>query len=298
MKRERRISKIKRDNLEITINGVSFVFGTFMLALCYNLFFVPNDIVVGGTSGLAIILSDMFGINEQIFIYSMALILLIISRIFLGKDITKNTVLGSILYPLFITLSAPVADFLLEYMTFSEMLVPVAIAALLYGYSNGIIYKYGYTTGGSDVIMQLMCKYLHLTEGTSLNIFNTIIIGLSMFTFGVEKGVYGIIILLISSLVIDRIVIGISDSKKFMIYTRQARKVTKLIKEFDTGYTIFPTIGGYSHFRGAMIMVVISNRDVNLFKECILDIDPQAFFVVSDCYQVQGGTKKNNLPFI
>ena len=76
-------------------------------------------------------------------------------------------------------------------------------------------------------------------------------------------------------------------------------KVKKLIEEeFMTGYTIFPTVGGYSHIRGAMIMCVIRNRDVNLFKQMILEIDPTAFFVISDCYEVQGGVKRSNLPFI
>ena len=65
-----------------------------------------------------------------------------------------------------------------------------------------------------------------------------------------------------------------------------------------TGFTIFPTVGGYSHIRGAMIMCVIRNRDVNLFKMKIKEIDPTAFFVISDCYEVQGGVKRSNLPFI
>jgi len=291
--------RISKENKLIIVTGLTFVFGTFLLALCYNLFFLPNDLVVGGTSGLALILNDLFGINYQVFIYVMAIILLIVSYIFLGKEETKNTVIGSLLYPLFITFTAPMSEFLLEYLTFQEILVTVVLAAILYGISSGMIYKTGYTTGGSDVIMRLLCKYCHFSEGKSSIIFNVIIIFLGALTFGFDMGVYAIIILVVSSMIVDKIIIGISSSKKFMIYTKESRKVKKLISdEFKTGFTIFPTVGGYSHLRGAMIMCVISNRDVNLFKLRILEIDPNAFFVISDCYEVQGGVKRSNLPFI
>lgn len=301
MKRKEKPKKINisKDTKELLLTGISFVFGTFCLALCYNLFFVPNNIVVGGTSGLAIILEDVAGINSQVFIYVTSIFLLIISFIFLGKEETERTVIGSLLYPLFVTFTAPVAKILLNYLAFQEILVTVVLAAILYGFSNGIIYKYGYTTGGSDVVMKLFCKYLHWSEGKSSIVFNIIIILLGALTFGFDMGVYAIIILVVSSMIVDKIIIGMSDSKKFMIYTRESRKVKNLIEdEFVTGYTIFPTVGGYSHIKGAMIMCVISNRDVRLFKDKILEIDPTAFFVISDCYEVQGGVKRSNLPFI
>lgn len=291
--------KINKDNFEIILTGLSFVFGTFCLALCYNLFFVPNNIVVGGTSGLAIVLEETLGINSQIFIYATSLILLVVSFIFLGKNETKNTIIGSLLYPLFVTFTAPVAKLLLNYLSFQEILVTVVLSAILYGFSNGIIYKYGYTTGGSDVVMRLFCKYFHWSEGKSSIVFNIMIILFGSLTFGFDMGVYAIIILVVSSLIVDKIIIGMSDSKKFMIYTRESKKVKNIIEdEFLTGYTVFPTVGGYSHIKGAMIMCVISNRYVRLFKDRILEIDPTAFFVISDCYEVQGGVKRSNLPFI
>ena len=291
--------KISKDTKEVLLTGCSFVFGTFCLALCYNLFFVPNNLVVGGTSGLAIVIEKLTGFDKQIFIYISSIILLIVSYIFLGKEVTKRTVVGSLLYPIFVTFTEPIAKFLLIYLSFQEILVTVVLASLLYGFSNGIIYKFGYTTGGSDVMMQVLCKYCHFSEGVSSIIFNITIILLGSFVFGFDMGVYAIIILVVSSMVVDKIIIGISDSKKFMIYTRESRKVKTLIEEeFMTGFTIFPTVGGYSHIRGAMIMCVIGNRDVNLFKMRIKEIDPTAFFVISDCYEVQGGVKRSNLPFI
>ncbi len=296
MKRDNKLTN--DDTKKIIVIGVSFVLGTFLLALCYNLFFLPNNLVVGGMSGLGIIFEELTGFKSEYFIYLSSFILLIINYIFLGKEETKRVLIGTFLYPLFITFTAPLAKFLLQYLVFEQILVTVILAGILNGISNGLIYKFGYSTGGSDVLVRLECKYLHFSEGQSNLITNTIIILASAFVFGVDLAVYAIIINVISSTLVDKISIGISDAKKFMIYTRESGKVKDLIGDFKTGYTIFPTVGGYSHIKGAMIMCVIRNRDVNLFKTKILEVDPQAFFVISDCYEVQGGVKRSNLPFI
>ncbi len=287
------------DTKELMITGVSFVLGTFCLALCYNLFLVPNNLVIGGTSGLSIIIEHLTGFSSQLFIYISSFVLLIISFFFLGKEETKRSLIGSVLYPIFITFTKPISKILLPYVAFSEILVTIILAAILIGVSNGLIYKFGFNTGGSDIIVKLLCKIVHFSEGKAVLIVNFIIILLGALVFGIDNAVYAVIILVIESILVDKIIIGISDSKKFMIYTRESKKIKKIIEtEFQTGFTIFPTVGGYSHIRGAMIMCVIRNRDVNLFKEKILDIDPTAFFVISDCYEVQGGVKRSNLPFI
>ena len=105
--------------------------------------------------------------------------------------------------------------------------------------------------------------------------------------------------MIISSVFIDKILYGISDSKVFYIFTRKPKILKKVIlEEFESGFTILPTKGGYSHTRGSLLMVVVSNRDYYKFKNKILEIDPNAFFVIDDCYEVNGGMRKSNIPFL
>lgn len=286
-------------NKKIIFDGIFFVLGVFLLALCYNLFLLPNDFVFSGMSGLSILLNKLFGIDSTTFIYVSSIVLLIISFIFLGWDKTKNTIVGSLLYPLMITFSEPIAKMLLPHFQLEEQIITVVITALLYGLSNGLIYRCGYTTGGSDVLMQLVNKYLKISESKSLIVINTILIMASVLVFGVEKSIYSFIILIVASLVIDRIMYGISDSKLFYVFTREPKKLTKaILEEFESGYTILPTKGGYSHTRGSLLMVVVSNKDYYEFKTRILEIDPSAFFIIDDCYEVNGGVKRSNFPFI
>ena len=288
-----------KEIIGIIFRGLIFTFGVALLAFNYNMFLLPNKIVLGGTSGLAIVFESAFGIDHQAFIYVSSGILLIISFIFLGWKKTKNTVIGTLLYPVMITFTAPIVDALSEYLVIEEMLLLVLITGVLYGLANGLIYKSGFTTGGSDVIMQLMTKYLKMQEGKSNLISSVIIIAIGGLATGLINVIYAVLITYISAILIDKILIGISDSKVFYIYTRKSKEIKNLIiEELKMGYTSLPTIGGYSHQKGEMIMCVVSTRDYYTVKEAVLNIDKNAFFVINDCYEVNGGVKKQNLPFI
>lgn len=288
-----------KDNKHVIATGVSLVIGVFLMALYYNMLLLPNNLVVSGTSGIAIVVHDIFGISTTAFIYVVSFLLLIVSFIFLGKEKTQNTIVGSILYPLMVSLTAPIAEFLNTNYPINDIYLIVLFAIILAGVSNGMVYKVGYTTGGSDVLMQLMVKYLKMTEGKATMIVNLFVIICGGITFGYINAIYSLIILLVSSLLVDKVMFGISDSKLFYIFTREEKKVKDVIlNELHSGFTILPTKGGYSHTKGSLIMCVVPNRDYYLFKERILAIDKTAFFIIEDCYEVNGGVIRKNLPFM
>lgn len=286
------------DFKEALINGVSFVLGVFLYALCFNLFLIPNDLVVSGFSGVAIVFQKLFGWDATTFIYITNGLLLIISFIFLGWKLTKRNIAGSIMYPLMITLSKPISTFLDNYIIGDDFYLILLFAIILYGVSSGLIYRTGFSTGGSDIIMQILNKYLKISESKAMIVANSLIIIVGMVVFGFNKGVYSFIILICSTYFIDKLMFGLSDSKVFYIYTKKVRKIKKLIlDDFQTGFTSIPSRGGYSKKRNFMIMCVVSNRDYYLFKQKILEIDPNAFIIINSCYEVNGGVKRKSLLF-
>lgn len=286
-------------NKKILSRSLILILGVFIMALNYNLFVLPNNLVLGGASGLAIIFKNLFSWNPNITIYVINGILIIVSFIFLGKSITSKTLVGSILYPFFISITTPLATKLLPHFNFDNFLIVILIAGLLSGLSNGLVYKTGFTTGGSDTIMKILSKYFHIPTGKGNFITNIIIIGFGGIIFGVNNVVYAIIILYISSALIDRILIGISDSKMFFIYSKYPDKIKEyILHDISSGVTVFEAEGGFSKEKGKMLMCVVATRDYYEFKEGVLLIDPNAFFVINDCYEVSGGVKRTNLPFI
>ena len=291
--------KLLKEEKETILEGLSFVLGIFLYALCFNLFLIPNELVVSGFSGVAIVTQKLFVWNNQAFIYITNFILLWVSFIFLKPETTKKNIVGSIMFPLMITLTLPMANFLNEKLIRDDFLIILLFSIILYGVSSGLIYRSGFSTGGSDIIMQIINKYIKVGESKSMVFANSIIIFIGMLVFGFNKGVYSFIILITSTYFIDKIMFGISDSKVFYIYTKKVRKIKKLIlQDFKTGLTIIPSRGGYSLKKGHMIMCVVSNQDYYIFKEKILEIDPNAFLIINKCYEVNGGVKRSNLHFL
>ena len=290
---------INESDKETIFEGLSFVFGVFLYALCFNTFLIPNDLVVSGFSGVAIVTQKLFGWNNQIFIYVTNFVLLGLSFIFLNWKTTKKNIVGSIMFPLMITITNPIANFLNDKLIGDDFIIILLFSIILYGISSGLIYRSGFSTGGSDIIMQIINKYIKVGESKAMIVANSLIILLGMIVFGFDKGVYSFIILITSTYFIDKIMFGISDSKVFYIYTKRVRKIKKLILEdFKTGLTIIPSRGGYSKKRGHMIMCVVGNQDYYKFKERILEIDPNAFIIINKCYEVNGGVKRSSFHFI
>ena len=272
---------------------ILMILGTFLLGLNYNTFLKPNDLIVGGTSSLAIIFNDLFGWNDQVFIYTAAVLFLIISFIFLGKDKTMKNIFGSILYPVMITLTAPIGEFLAPKLVFDDMITTVALTSILYGVASGIIFKMEYTTGGSDIIMQIICKYMHMPEGQASILTNVFIIIFGGIVFGIPKVVYGLIILYVSSLIVDKLIIGISESKMFIINSNKIAEIEHIIiNDLKLGVTRIKAEGGYSNKKQEMLLCVVPNRDYYMFKQIILELDPNAFFIINDCYDIEGGTTR------
>lgn len=291
------IKKVTKKNflLRLLIGALAM----FLLALNYNIFLLPNNLVIGGTSGLAIIINHFFGLSPSSIILFFNIVLIIISYFTLGKEQSRRTVIGSLLYPLFVELSLPLATYLIPYTNFDNILLIIIVTGILYGFATGVIYKTGYTTGGADIIMQIVNKYLHIPTGKASLFVNGIIVGVAGLIFGIPKMLYAIIIIVINTMLVDKILIGISDSKMFFIYTKREKEVANfIINEINAGYTILTTEGGYSKTKRKMLMCVVPTRDYFYFKESVLEIDKDAFFVISDCYEVRGGVKRSNLPFI
>ena len=276
-----------------------FIFGVFVMAVNYNLFVFPNSFILGGATGISVIVEKAFGINHIVTLYTLNIMLIVVSFVFLGRNDTRRTIIGSLLYPIFITLTVPLCNMIAPYITFSNFLITVLIAGCLNGLANGLVYKVGYNTGGGDILIKLCNKYMSITEGNASLLINSIILLCGVLVFGFDIVIYSIIIIFLSSELIDRIIIGISDCKMFFIYSKKYKKVQEYImKELNTGVTVISTEGGFKKNKGEMLLVVVPTRDYFKVKESVLSIDEDAFFVVSDCYEVKGGKKRKNLPFI
>jgi len=278
--------KKKKQTKKAFLDFAILLLGATFIALAFNFFLLPNHVVVG-FSGLSVVANNLWGIKPSIFIAISYTIILILSFIFLGKETTKNSVIGSIVYPILVELTS----YLTPYINFNvvETIVLVIAGALLSGLGSGLVYKINYSTGGSDVVNQLLSKFLKRPIGTCMLITNGVIISLGVLNFGLQTFIYSLIVVYIQSVVIDKVMIGISQSKTFRIITNSETDVKKfLISKLNHGVTVMDARGGYTGNMVKMIMCVVPTKEYMIVKQGILEIDPNALIMVSDVYEVVG----------
>lgn len=267
-------------------NFLILLIGATLVALSFNLFLLPNNII-SGFSGLSVIANNLWGIKPSLFIFISYVIILILSFIILGFDKTKNSIIGSILYPILVEITSYITPYF--DLNNVELIVMAVCGSLLSGFGSGLVYKVDYSTGGSDVVNQILSKVLKKPIGTCMLITNGVIISLGFLTFGINAVIYSIIAVFIMSVVIDKVMIGISASKTFGIITQNETEVKKFLStKLSHGVTVLDARGGYTGNMIKMIMCVVPTREYMIVKEGILNIDNEALILVSDVYEVLG----------
>ncbi len=264
-----------------------FLLGVLIVAIAYNLFLLPAKVVYG-VGGLGIIFNSLFKIDPSLVILVSSVILLFLSLILLGKEETKKTVIGSLLYPVFVKLTSSVGQ--IVDLSNTDPLLIVLFGAVISGFGLGLIFKAGFTTGGTDILNQIVSKYFKMSMGNSMFFTDGIIILSSVFVFGWTKIMYSIISLYIISIMTDKVILGISNSKAFYIITNHEEEVKKFVlKHLSHGVTILDAKGGFTGQNQKVIMCIIPTKEYFIAKEGIHEIDSNAFFVVTDAYEVSGG---------
>ena len=262
------------------------IMGSLIVAFAFNLFFLNYNIVCFGVSGLAIVFSQ-FGIDPSIFILVSNVILLIVAYFVLGPKDVKNQVVGAFVYPIFVEATSLVTRYIdLGNM---ETIVVAIFGGVLAGIGYGLIYKSSFSTGGTDVIISIICKFCKISMGKAGLIVNGVIIIIGKIVFSWDIILYAILVSYLISIFTDKVLLGISKSKAFYIVANKENN--DVIKDFllslsKTGITVIDAKGGFSNGKQVLFLAVVPSRNYFLVKEGLRQIDKNIFFLVCDAYEV------------
>lgn len=288
------INEVERKNFLIRL--IFFTLASFLYGIIYNTFLVPNNIVIGGMSGLAIVIKEIIGLSTTVFINISTLILVIISYFILGKDKAIYTIIGSIIFTLLLSFTSTFSYNLQGYLK-NEFLI-VLVSSISIGIANGIIYRSGFNTGGSDILASILNKYFKIPIGQCNSIINTFIIISGAFLFGITKTIYAIFILTVSSKIIDLVMLGVNDSKMIYIKSKNWKNLEKyIVRDLKLGVTEIGNKGGIFIDKDPTLLVILPFDEYYNFKYHILKYDSKAFIATHDCYAIQNGYSKKILPF-
>ena len=277
---------MKKKNITVT-NTLLISISLLLSAVVYNLFLLPLGLVAGGTGGIATITHYVFGFDPAIMIFLISFACVILSYLYIGKERTNGTLLACIIYPILVKITSPISTIISIDKT--DLLVIILFASVLNGISNGLMYKSGYSSGGLPIISQILFEKFKISIAQSSLLINLIIIIIGGKFFGTTNVLYAIVFLYINNIVLDRVLLGISNNKAFYIITTKEVEVKDFIMSYlNHTATIFDVKGGFNQNKKKVILTVIPSREYYKATEGIKEIDKDAFFMVTDAYEVQG----------
>lgn len=275
---------------------IALFFGCFVVALIYNAYSVPNGIVHGGLSGLAIVINKHTGIGIRAFYNTVTIISIIFSIKLLGFKKTSYGLIGYVVYAFCLNITFPIA----KYVTFSfdSFLFSTICYAVVYGLGSGLIYRAGFNTAGMDIFILIFQKFLKLPYITFSNTINAIVIILGAITFGIGTSIYAIIFLFVHNFFSNLVLLGSKSSKICWIQTHKQDEVEEyLTKNMKVGYNRMDSTNGVGKLTRRIIMCVVPVEKFLDLKKYLLKLDKKAKLVSADCYTVEGGTTNNLIPF-
>ena len=259
------------------------ILGAAVVALGFNLFLFPNQVASGGVSGISTILNGLFGWNAGLVQYAFNIPLFIAGVLILGKSFGFKSLLGTLALPFFVILTE---DW--EVATTDPLLASI-FGGIVVGIGIGLVFKGKASTGGTDLLAQIITKYTGLTLGTSVLIIDGVIAVSAALVFDLERGLYAIVALFVTTKTIDVIQMGFSQSKMvYIITTKQDEVRDAIYRDVNRGVTKLPAVGGYTGEERPVIMVVVYQTEFTKLKQVVKTVDPSAFVIVSDAYEVLG----------
>ena len=263
---------------------IKFILGITIVAFSFNLFCVPDNLASTGIGGLSIVINNFIKIDTSLFVGVVNIFLVILSFIFLGKDDTYKTILGALIYPIMLKLTSYITG--LIDLSSVDLLIKAIIGGIINGVGLGMVFKTGYTTGGTDIIESILGKYLKISMDKAIIMVDGIVVVLTGLVFGVEHLIYAFVILIFQSIYSNQFMLGIKEDKILYINSRKNKEIRKFLSEtYNYGITILKGRGGYSNRSNDILVVSVKSKFYLEIKEVILLIDNKAFITVCDSYE-------------
>lgn len=267
-----------------TIIGV--LAGNLILAFTVSAFMVPHGIIMGGATGMGLTISHYFPIDLSLIIFIVNAILFVLGAVVLGKKFALTTIISTFIYPTFLSVVRQipgVAD-----MTDNIMLATVYGGALL-GLGIGLIVRVGASTGGTDILALVFNKWFHIPVAALLYVVDFTVLGMQVFFSNSEQILYGILALILTTIVLNRVMLmGQSQIQLFIITELYEEVKEKMLKEIDAGVTMVHIETGYGKKQQQGVLCVIPKRKLYSVKELVQMVDPKAFITITQINEVRG----------
>lgn len=240
------------------------VLGNLLYALAVTLFIVPNQLLTGGTTGLALFFYRTAGIPVSVFVCVFNVAMFLLGAWILGKQFAVTTILSTLIYPL-----------LLSVLEHSGL--------------PGIVMRAGASTGGMDIPALILKKKRNINVSATIYLCDCIVLALQMMNTDIHALLYGILLIVVYTVALDKVLLFGGAKMQVKIISQEHEVINRLLAErIDCGTSLLHMETGYLHKEENMVLAVISNRDLPKVNQLILEVDPEAFIIVNRINEVRG----------
>ena len=267
-------------------NSAAIVCGNALYSLSVAAFLEPAGLITGGATGIALAVGRLTGLSVSGFLLFFNLAMLAWGWLVLGRAFALNTLASSILSPIFLALwerllaGRGLTDDIVLCTSFSGLGIGAALA---------IVIRAGASTGGMDIPPLVLQKWFHWPVSVTMMVFDVAIV-LGQIPFSpLPQVLYGIVMILTHTIVMDKmLMMGESRTEVKLISERSEELCEAILSQLDRGVTILNGAGGYTHEPAAVLLSVVSNRELPKLERLVHDIDPACFLIVTRVTEVSG----------
>lgn len=276
-------------NIKDNVKGYLFItLGSISISSGLYFFLAPSNLAVGGLSGLSIVIKEIIqSVPIGIIMLALNVIMFTIGFLIIGKGFGVKTIYSSMAISLSMVLYEriiPSVDAISQ-----DTLIILIFGITLTSIGQAMIFNQGASSGGTDIIAKIITMFFPVNIGRALQIADFFVICAAVGVFGIEKGLYALLGIIINGYLVDYIVAGFNVSKYVTVITDKTKEVTDyIINDLDRSATIYSAKGAYSNQGKEVITTVISRRQFIKLKHHIAVVDPSAFVTVHQLHEVMG----------
>lgn len=260
--------------------------GVAIVAFGLEYFFFPNGVAAGGVSGLALVLYEMINIDPSIIVLAFNIILFILAFFLIGGSFGAKSIYSSVMLSVFMW----IAENVLKPQAITDNLLLACIfGSATIAMGTAIVFYQEASTGGTTIIAKIINKYFHLPIGQGLLLADCTVTIMAIYSFGVEKGLFGLLSAILIGTLVDKFIAGFNPVKQVFIITKEEKVIVDFINnEIDRGCTILTGKGGYTKADTTIVYTVLSSKQFITLKQFVKNNKLQAFITVSESTEALG----------
>jgi uncharacterized membrane-anchored protein YitT (DUF2179 family) len=272
----------------LKIKNILFILlGAAIFAFGLVHFNMQNNLAEGGFTGITLLLYFLFKWDPSYTNLALNIPLFIIGWKLLGKNSFLYTIIGTVSLSVFLWIFQRYA---IDMSLKNDLTLAALFAGVFIGIGLGIIFRYGGTTGGVDIIARLVYKYKGISMGKTMFAFDAVVITLSLLLYlSYREAMYTLVAVFVAARVIDFMQDGGYAAKGATIISEKSSEIAeKIMNEMDRGVTILKGQGSYTKRDRDVLYCVVAKNELSRLKSVITSVDPHSFVAVNDVHDVLG----------